>query len=182
MDTRSEAPKAVSDMMSELLAIAFACDLTRVASVAFTLPAAHVYYRHLGADMNDDFHDTICHTDPGDNISQTRVHRGVVHTMQCLGTLLERLRTLPEGDGNLLDNSLIYVTSCTSWGKIHAKDEWPVLLAGKAGGALQGNVHYRAPGENLSKILLTMANVMGSNVTTLGAGEGLVESGLSGFV
>jgi hypothetical protein len=182
IDTRSEAPRAVNDMMSELLALAFACDLTRAASVAFTLPAAHVYYRHLGVDMNDDFHDTICHTDPGDSASQARVHRGVVYTMQCLGTFLERLRTLPEGDGNVLDNSLIYVTSCTSWGKVHAKDEWPVLLAGKAGGALQGNVHYRAPGENLSKVLFTMANVMGANVTSLGAGAGLVDSGLSGFI
>jgi hypothetical protein len=181
IDTRSEAPKAVNDMMSELLALAFACDLTRVASLVFTLPAAHVYYRHLGDDMNDDFHDTICHTDPGDSLSQTRVHRGVVYTMQCLATFLERLRALPEGDGNLLDNSLIYVTSCTSWGKIHAKNEWPVLLAGKAGGALQGNVHYRAVGENLSKVLFSMANLMGANVTSLGAAEGLVESGLAGF-
>jgi hypothetical protein len=181
-DTRSEAPTAVNDMMSELLALAFACDLTRVASMVFTLPAAHVYYRHLGADMNDDFHDTICHTDPGDSASQTRVHRGVIYAMQCLATFLERLGSLTEGDGTLLDHSLVYVTSCTSWGKIHAKDEWPVLLAGRAGGALQGNVHHRAPGENLSKILFTMANVMGANVTTLGADEGLVDSGLSGFV
>jgi hypothetical protein len=181
MDTRSEAPAAVNGMMSELLALAFACDLTRAASMVFTLPAAHVYYRHLGTDMNDDFHDTICHTDPGDAASQTRVHRGVIHTMQCLATFLERLGSLTEGDGTLLDNSLVYVTSCTSWGKVHAKDEWPVLLAGKAGGALQGNMHYRAPGENLSKVLFTMANLMGANVTTLGANEGLVDSGLSGF-
>ncbi|MEO8184632.1 MAG: DUF1552 domain-containing protein [Deltaproteobacteria bacterium] len=181
-DTRSEAPQAVSGMVSELLALAFACDLTRAASVVFTLPAAHVYYRHLGADMNDDFHDTICHTDPGDSTSQIRVHRGVIFTMQCLSVLLQRLRSLPEGDGTVLDNSLIYVTSCTSWGKVHAKDEWPVLLAGKAGGALPGNVHYRAPGENLSKMLFTIANLMGANVTSLGAREGLVESGLSGFV
>jgi hypothetical protein len=180
-DTRSEAPKVVNDMMSDLLALAFACDLTRAASMVFTLPAAHAYYRHLGADMNDDFHDTICHTDPGDSSSQTRVHRGVVYTMQCLATLLEKLSALPEGDGNVLTNSLVYVTSCTSWGKVHAKDEWPVLLAGKAGGALQGNVHLRAPGENLSKILFTMANLMGASVTTLGAGQGLVESGLSGL-
>jgi hypothetical protein len=105
-DTRSEAPKVVNDTMSDLLALAFACDLTRAASMVFTLPAAHAHYRHLGADMNDDFHDTICHTAPGDSSSQTRVHRG--------------------------------------------------------------------------KILFTMANSMGANVTTLGAREGSVESGLSG--
>ncbi len=181
-DTQSEAPKLVNDVMAELLAVAFACDLTRSASMVFTLPAAHVYYRHLGTDMNDDFHDTISHGDAGDNASQERVNRGVVYTMQCLATLLEKLSALPEGDGSVLTNSLIYATSCTSWGKTHAADEWPVLLAGKAGGALQGNFHLRAPGENLSKVLFTMANLMGANVTQLGAAEGLVTSGLVGLV
>ena len=52
--------------MAEMAKLAFACDLTRVMSFMFSLPAAHVFYRHLAANMNDDFHDTICHTDPGD--------------------------------------------------------------------------------------------------------------------
>jgi hypothetical protein len=180
-DTKSEAPKNVNDVMSELLAIAFACDLTRSASLVFTLPAAHVYFRHLAADMNDDFHDTICHTDAGDNASQTRVNRGVIYTMECLATLLEKLQALPEGDGSILDNSLVYVTSCTSWGKVHAADNWPVLLAGKAGGALSGNMHVRNEGENLSKALFSIANIMGAGVTQLGAREGLVSAGVSGL-
>ena len=50
----------------------------------FTLPAAHVFYRSIGTDMNDDFHDTICHTDPGDNAHQTRVDKGVIYAMQGL--------------------------------------------------------------------------------------------------
>jgi hypothetical protein len=180
-DTKSEAPEDVNDVMADLLAVAFACDLTRAASLVFTLPAAHVYFRHLGADMNDDFHDTICHTDPGDNASQTRVHRGVVYTMSCLATFLQKLQALPEGDGTLLDASLVYVTSCTSWGKVHGSDEWPVLLAGKAGGALPGNLHVRAEGQNLSQILFSIANLFGANVTELGANEGLVTSGVSGL-
>ncbi len=180
-DTNSEAPEAVNEVMADLLAVAFACDLTRAASLVFTLPAAHVYFRHLGEDMNDDFHDTICHTDPGDNASQTRVHRGVVYTMSCLATFLQKLQALPEGDGTLLDASLVYVTSCTSWGKIHGSDEWPVLLAGRAGGVLQGNSHVRAQGENLSQILFSIANLFGANVTELGANEGLVTSGIAGL-
>jgi hypothetical protein len=180
-DTKSEAPKNVNDVMAELLALAFACDLTRSASMVFTLPAAHAYFRHLGADMNDDFHDTICHTDAGDNTSQTRVNRGVIYTMQCLATLLEKLQALPEGAGTLLDGSLVYVTSCTSWGKIHSVDEWPVVLAGKAGGALPGNLHVRAPGQNLSQILFSIAELFGTGATQLGAAEGLVTSGVSGL-
>jgi hypothetical protein len=180
-DKKSEAPKAVSDVMSELLALALSCNQVHSASVAFTLPAAHVYFRHLGADMNDDFHDTICHTDAGDNAHQTRVDRGVVYTMQCLATLLERMKSISEGAGTLLDSSLVYVTSCTSWGKVHATNEWPVLLAGKAGGALSGNLHLRAEGENLSKVLFSIATAMGLAPSSLGHNEGLVNGGLSGL-
>ncbi len=180
-DSKSEAPKNVNDVMAELLAVAFACDLTRSASMVFTLPAAHVYFRHLGGDMNDDFHDTICHTDAGDNASQTRVNRGVIYTMQCLATLLEKLQGLNEGAGSLLDSSLIYTTSCTSWGKVHDVSEWPVLLAGKAGGSLKGDRHVRDEGGNLSKILFSIANIFGAGVTTLGDKEGAVTSGVAGL-
>lgn len=178
-DVKSEAPKAVSDVVSEMLALSLSCSQTHTASVVFTLPAAHVYYRHLGADMNDDFHDTVCHLDAGDNASQTRVHRGVVYAMECLATLLNRMKSVTEGDGTLLDSSLVYATSCTSWGKIHATDEWPVLLAGRAGGGLTGNLHVRAEGENLSKVLFSIAGLVGLTPTSVGANEGLVNSGLS---
>jgi hypothetical protein len=177
-DTRSEAPLAVNEVMAEMLAVALAADITRNSSFVFTLPAAHVFYRSLGTDMNDDFHDTICHTDPGDNASQTRVHRGVVYAMQALAYFLEKLASYTEGSGNVLDSSLVYVTSCTAWGKIHDVVEWPVLFAGKAGGALAGNRHYRAPGRNLTDALFTIAKIFGSTVPSVGKGPGLSSSEL----
>jgi hypothetical protein len=172
-DTRSEAPLAVNEVMAEMLAVALAADITRNSSFVFTLPAAHVFYRSLGTDMNDDFHDTICHTDPGDQSTQTRVHRGVVYAMQALAYFLEKLASYTEGSGNVLDSSLVYVTSCTAWGKIHDVVEWPVLFAGKAGGALRGNQHYRASGRNLTDALVTVAKIFGSPVTSVGKGTGL---------
>jgi hypothetical protein len=111
------------------------------------------------------------------------VHRGVVYAMECLATLLKRMKSIPEGAGNMLDNSLVYATSCTAWGKIHDTKDWPVLLAGKAGGALSGNLHARYEGENLSKVLFSIANLLGvtPDNNQLGANEGLVNSGLSGL-
>jgi hypothetical protein len=169
-DALSEAPAAVNKVMAEMLAVAFAADITRNASFVFTLPAAHVFYRSLGNDMNDDFHDTICHGDAGDSSSQPRVHRGVVYTMQALAVFLEKLSSLTEGAGTVLDNSLIYATSCTSWGKVHDMSEWPVLLAGKAGGSVRGNQHLRYQNRILPEVLLTMANLFGANLATLGRG------------
>jgi hypothetical protein len=178
-DKKSEAPKNVNDVMSQMLALSLSCSQTHTASVVFTLPAAHVYFRHLGTDMNDDFHDTICHTDAGDNAHQTRVNRGVIYTMECLATLLKNMKDITEGAGTLLDSSLVYVTSCCSWGKVHSYDEWPVLLVGKGGGALKGNQHLRADGENLSKALFSIAGMMGTSLTSLGDAAGKVTSGLS---
>ena len=169
-DSKSEAPTAVNEVMANMLAVAFASSITLNASLVFTLPAAHVFYRGLGTDMNDDFHDTICHTDAGTNSTQTRVNRGVIYAMQSLAVFLEKLAGFKEGTGTVLDNSLVYVTSCTSWGKVHDQSEWPVLLAGRAGGALKGNQHYRAAGKNLSDVLLTIANIFGGKLTTLGKG------------
>jgi len=180
-DTKAEAPAAVNRVMAEMLAVALATDVTRSASLVFTLPAAHVFFRSLGSDMNDDFHDTICHTDAGDNAHQQRVHRGVVYTMQSLAAFVGRLAAMPEGAGTVLDNSLVYVTSCTSWGKIHDRTEWPVLLVGKAGGAIKGDQHYRAEGRLLPEVLLTIANVFGANLTTLGKDASQVSTELSGL-
>jgi hypothetical protein len=180
-DTRSEAPAAVNEVMAEMLAVGLASDITRNATLIFTLPAAHAYFRQLGQDMDDDFHNTISHGDAGTSSDQPRVHRGVVYTMECLAVFLEKLAALPEGAGTVLDNSLVYVTSCTAWGKVHEVNEWPVLFAGKAGGALQGNQHYRAADHNLSEALMTIAKIFGSPLTSIGKDQGRVTAELSGL-
>jgi hypothetical protein len=74
----------------------------------------------------------------------------------------------------------VFVTSDTAWGKIHTNTEWPVLFAGKAGGKLQGDGHYNVPGDNLSKALLTVAQIMGSTATSFGGGAGAVTAPLTG--
>jgi hypothetical protein len=181
-DTASEAPPAINTAMAELTALALACERTRVVSFMFSLPAAHVYYRHLAANMNDDFHDIICHGDEGDESNQPRVDTGVLYAMRCLNELLVKLRDTPHGASTLLDSALVYVTSDTAWGKIHTKTEWPVLFVGKAGGRLRGDEHHNYPGENLSKALLTVAHAMGSTATELGVDAGRVTAPLSGIL
>jgi hypothetical protein len=180
-DTKSEAPPAVNTAMADLTTLALACERTRVLTYVFSLPAAHVYYRHLATDMNDDFHDTICHGDAGDMSNQPRVDKGVLYTMKCLNELLTKLKATPHGAGNLLDNLLMYVTSDTAWGKTHTKAEWPVLMLGKAGGRLRGDGHFNFPSENLSKALLTAAQIMGSTATEIGLDAGRVTAPLAGI-
>ncbi len=180
-DSKSEAPPAVNSAMAELTTLALACEKTRVATFMFSLPAAHVYYRHLASNMNDDFHDTICHGDAGDQSNQPRVDTGVLYAMKCLNEFLVNLKNTPHGSSTLLDDTLVYVTSDTAWGKTHTKEEWPVLLAGKAAGRLRGDEHFNFPGENLSRALLTAAQIMGSTQTELGLDGGRVTAALPGI-
>jgi len=179
-DTKSEAPPAVNTVMSKLATLALACDRTRVVSYMFSLPAAHVYYRHL-PEMDADFHDTICHTDSGDKTMQPRVDKGVQYTMRCLAELLTNMKATEHGNGNLLDSTLIYVTSDTAWGKVHDRTEWPVLLIGKAGGRLAGDTHVNFQSEHLSRALLTVAQLMGSTTTSYGLDSGKATNALPGI-
>lgn len=181
-DRASEAQPQVNSAMAELATLALACERTRVVSFMFSLPAAHVYYRHLASNMNDDFHDTICHGDAGDQSSQPRVNTGVLYAMRCLNELLVKMRDTPHGATNLLDASLVYVTSDTAWGKTHTKTEWPVLFAGKAGGRLRGDEHHHFASDSLSKALMTIAQVMGTNATEIGQDAGRVTAALPGIV
>ncbi len=180
-DTKSEAPPAVNTAMADLATLALACEKTRVLSFMFSLPAAHVYYRHLATDMNDDFHDNICHADAGDMANQPRVDKGVLYAMTCLNEFLTKLKNTAHGTSNLLDYALVYVTSDTAWGKTHTKTEWPVMFAGKANGKLRGDGHFNFPGDNLSKALLSAAQIMGSTITTIGLDAGKAAAPLSGI-
>jgi hypothetical protein len=80
-----------------------------------------------------------------------------------------------------LDQSLVYVTSDTAWGKLHLKDEWPVLMIGKAAGRLRGDEHHNFQGESVSRALFTAAKIMGSDINDLGLDAGQTNSILAGI-
>ncbi len=132
--------------------------------------------------MNDDFHDTICHGDAGDQVESAPRRRGrALHDEVPERVLDEARQNTPYGASNLLDSALVFVTSDTAWGKIHTKAEWPVLFVGKAGGRLRGDEHHNFPSENLSKALLSVAQIMGANMPEIGIDAGYVNAPLSGI-
>ena len=94
---------------------------------------------------------------------------------------LQALRAVPEGDETLLDHCLVMGFSDCSFGKSHAVDEYPVVLAGGASGRLKKGVHLRAPGANASKLGFTILGMMDAPVGEFGANEGLVAEGLDGL-
>lgn len=157
---------AVNDAMSDLVAYAFACDVTRVASILFCGGASETVFSDLGqfSSHHDNTHN------PG---AQEEVHAAVVFTMQRFATFLEKLMATPDGpNGNLLDNTAILCGSDCSEGYSHSVKDQAVLVAGRGGGALvHPGVHYRSPsGENTTNIALSVLRCVAPSVTEIGAG------------
>ena len=155
--------------MSELVALALACDLTRAFSVMFSTAGSGVIVWPAGA--RNSLHQ-MCHDEAA---PQPTVHATVVYTMERLADFLNRLKQIPEGDGNLLDHCSILCTTELSEGNVHSNDEFPILIAGKGSGRLKGDWHHRGRGKpNTSHAVLTALRAGGVPAPTFGDGPGLV--------
>jgi hypothetical protein len=161
-------------LMSDLLAVALACDLTRVFSVQFTRPGASTVFWQVGA--TNSLHG-LCHNEA---LPQPTVHSATTFAMQQLAYFLERLRTTPDGPGaTLLDACGVLATTELSEGRTHSVDEFPILIAGRAGGALRTGLHVRSTTrENTSKPLLSLLRAVGLPLTEFGTGLGRVTDGV----
>ncbi len=151
---------------TELIALALACDLTRVFSIRLTPPADNTVLPLSG--ISTGVHD-LTHGEGGD---QPQVHRCVVFAMEQLAVLLARLKATTDPTGaNLLDRMALLATSDCQLGRDHSNKDFPILLAGKAGGALRTGVHYRSPSaESSTKVLMTLLQALDMPVSEFGAG------------
>jgi hypothetical protein len=160
---------------ADLIAFAFSCELTNVASHVFSCAACHGAYEEAGLG-NVTFHEDYGHrlSPAGTAAAEEGFNNGVAYAMTCVADLLERLHKTPDGPGkNLLDNTAIYVTSCVSLPWEHRMDDYPLLVLGKGAGKLKGNVHHRGAGDNASKVPFTLLQAFGTAETSFGSAEGL---------
>ncbi len=162
----------ISHAMSDLLAMALACDQTRVFSNMFSGSVSVAVYAGLGSDTN---HHSLSHDEPDEQPIVAAITRFIV---EQFAYMLEALRAVPEGDGNLLDHCAILASTDTGDGRAHSIDDYPILVAGRAGGAPRGGVHHRAIAENTSKVLFSLLQAMDLPITEFGVGGGLVTSGV----
>jgi hypothetical protein len=159
-----------NQILSDILAMALACDLTRVFSLLFSTAGCGTVFWNVGASngLHQINHDERA---PGAE-PQPTVHAAVQYTMEQLGYFLAKLKSIPEGAGTLLDSCGILCTTELSEGFTHSNDEFPVLFAGKAGGTLRSGIHARAPGGNTSTALLTMLRALGDPRPSFGTAAG----------
>jgi hypothetical protein len=140
-------------LMFDLIALAFRSDMTRVASVMMAAEASSMTYDHLG--VSDSFHRLSHHQNDPEKIDKL-VRIQSFHT-RMFAAFIRRLAETPEGDGTILDRSIVLYGSNMS--DSHAHDHFPLPLAVVGGGCgrLHGGQHLRCPDRTpISNLLLTV--------------------------
>jgi hypothetical protein len=149
----------VNQIMSDLIAYAFECDITRVASLLLVGGAAETVlydiYPPGTPDKDKDNHHLNTHAYP---FKEKQIHDGVVYQMTRFSEFLQALKAKPDPTGgNLLDNTMVYFSSDCSEGWSHSIEKQPIIVAGRGGGYLKAeSAHYASQGGNPSDVLLTM--------------------------
>jgi hypothetical protein len=89
-------------------------------------------------------------------------------TMEGFASLIEAFAGIREGNGTLLDNTLIFAATETNYARVHSVDGVPVFTAGRAGGRIRTGLHVVGNGDPITRVGLTMMQVMGVPVDTWG--------------
>ncbi|MGH9350351.1 MAG: DUF1552 domain-containing protein [Vicinamibacterales bacterium] len=145
-------------LMFDLQALAFASDVTRVFAFKLGRDASNRVYPESGVKAA--FHSASHHQEREDRITDyakiNRYHVGL------LPYFLERLKRTPDGDGTLLDHSLILYGSPMGNSNVHNHKRCPLFLAGHAGGRLRGGLHIRAADATpMANAMLSVARAIG---------------------
>jgi hypothetical protein len=163
------------DAMGDLLALAMSCDLSRVFSIQWSGSAGGPVFWQVGASRA---HHDLSHD--GD-ATQEVIEQITIFSMEQLAGLLGKFRDTPDGAGNLLDSMALLATSDCSDGTAHSVSDYPIVIAGRAGGALvHPGVHYATESrEHTNRVLLTLLRSVGVELAELGEDDFVETSGLS---
>jgi hypothetical protein len=159
-------------LMSDMMVLAFQADLTRIGTMMFANEGSNRSYRQIG--VPEGHHDISHHGNEPTKLEKKRqIDR--FHVEQ-LAYMLERMQSIKEVDGTLLDNSLLIYGGGISDGNRHNHDDLPILMAGKGGGAVKTGEHKRYPnGTPMNNLFLSMLDRVGVPVETLGDSTGKLQ-------
>jgi len=168
--------RKVTPVLAKLLAIGLATDQTRVFNMAFSEPASTIY---MPGDSRP-FHQST-HEEPVDETTgyQPITSKFSTYSMEGFAALVEALDAVKEGDGTLLDHSLVLAYTDTSNAKLHAVDGIPMLLAGSASGRLKTGIHYAGASSTVARVGLTVQQAMGLSVDRWGTESNMTNKPIS---
>ncbi|MEY2943865.1 MAG: hypothetical protein RLY97_1879, partial [Pseudomonadota bacterium] len=153
-------------LMTDLMVMAIACDQTRVFNMMFNNGASNL--PRLGSSMTHHqlTHEEVLDTTLGYQPSATAFLMKIMEAWVYFISALDRVK---EGDHTLLDNTLVFAHSETEFAKFHTIDNLPMMSAGGAGGRVKTGLSVNGGGSPISRLGLTMQQVMGVPLDTWGS-------------
>jgi hypothetical protein len=147
-----------SKLMIDMMVVAWQTDMTRVASFMLGRDGSNRAYREIG--ISDGHHSISHHQGDAERLDKL-IKIDQLH-VSLFAYLLKRLKETPDGEGTLLDHSLIAFGSSISESNIHTHDDLPIVLAGTADGRVKGNRHLVYSKETpLNNLFLNMFDLAG---------------------
>jgi hypothetical protein len=150
--------REIHRVMSEMLAMALACNQTKVFNMTFATAFSDLRRVGTSTAYHQATHEEFVDRDKG---YQPTVDSFVFQNMEAWADFVSILAAVKEGDGTLLDRSLVLAHSDVSYGKNHDVSSLPVMLAGRAGGAVKTGMHVPGNGAPVTRIGLTVQKAMG---------------------
>ena len=156
-------------VMMDLLALAYQTDLTRVSTFMLAREVSGRAYPEIG--VSDSHHPLSHHQNLPAKLEG--LHKVNAYHMEQFAHLVKRLSTTPEGDGTLLDHSLLVYGTGISDSNTHFHDDLPIAVVGGTGAGLRSGRHIRYPqGTPLANLWVTVLDMMGVPVETFGDSTG----------
>jgi hypothetical protein len=156
-------------LMFDLQALAFMTDVTRVSAFKLSRDVSGRVWPESG--VKTPFHPCSHHGENPAKIAEfAKLNR---YHVSLLPYFLEKLKNTPDGDGSLLDHSMVMYGSPMGDSNVHNHKRVPLVLLGHANGLLKGNLHVRTEdGTPTANVLLTMLHKLGVNVNQFGDSTG----------
>lgn len=156
-------------LMTDMMVLAFQSDLTRVATCMFGRAGSNRNYRMI--DVPDGHHNLSHH---GGNPEKLEKIRKINHFhVQQFAYFLQRLKSIPEGEGTLLDQCMIVYGSGLNDGNRHNNENLPVLLAGSGGGTIRPGRHIRYREETpMTNLFMALLDRVDASVPAIGDSTG----------
>jgi hypothetical protein len=162
--------EAHTALMTDLLAVAFQTDLTRVFTFMMSREGSQRTFSQIG--VSDPWHVTSHHGDKAEKVANNAKIN--VFCLQQVARFLEKLRTTADGEGSLLDHSMIFYGSGMANSNVHAIDPLPMVAVG--GGLGRGNRHIVLPKQTqIGNLWVTVAHQYGVDLDHLGHSTGTIE-------
>jgi len=158
-------------VMYDLIALAWRADITRVATFMKGVEASSIGYPQIGVSES---HHIVSHHG---NVPEQIAKYGKINAyhLSLFGDFIEQLRSTPDGDGSLLDHSLVMYGPGMGNGNNHDQNMIPIMLAGAACGRLRGGRHIATPPPTpLANLIGGIGDVVGLELGELDNATGRV--------